>query len=145
MRRTRRSQPIVLSQERNKGNSMKGLFNLFKRKPKESAEANRKLLEGGLVFEHGKSHYLAHRDQEAVNCFDKAIECGLEDAELFETRGSCLQSLEWHLDAIDDFTRAISLEPDDCNLYFQRAISKTASGDQLGFEADIQQAICLSK
>jgi tetratricopeptide (TPR) repeat protein len=90
-------------------------------------------------------HFSARRDQEAVDCFDKALECGIEDAELFGLRGSCLQSLEWHLDAIDDFTRAISLEPDDCNLYFQRAMSKTATGDQLGFQADIQQAIRLSK
>jgi hypothetical protein len=37
------------------------------------------------------------------------------------------------------------LAPDDCNLYFQRAMSKNSTGDQSGFEADMEQAIRLSK
>jgi len=115
------------------------------RETADEARKARKWLEGYHAFEDGKGHYSARRDQEAVDCFDKAIECGLEDADVFALRGSCLQSLEWNLDAIDDFTRAISLQPDDCNLYFQRAMSKTATGDQSGFEADMQQAILLSK
>ena len=69
----------------------------------------------------------------------------IEQADLFSCRGSCLQSLEWHLDAIDDFTKAISLEPENCNFYFQRAMSKIACGDQQGFLVDIKEAIRLSR
>jgi Flp pilus assembly protein TadD len=123
---------------------MKNLFSFFKRKSKNVAEADRGSLAGYRAFENGKSHFSARNDQAAVDCFDKAIECGFANSELFGLRGSCLQSLDWHLDAIDDFTRAIALDTDDCNNYFQRAMSKSATGDQAGLEADIEHAIRLS-
>ena len=123
---------------------MKNLFGLFKRKSKEVEEAERVSMAGLRSFQNGKSHFAARNEQTAVNCFDTAVDFGYSNAELFSLRGSCLQTLEWHLDAIDDFTRAIALAPDDCNNYFSRAMSKTAAGDQVGFEADIQQAIRLS-
>jgi tetratricopeptide (TPR) repeat protein len=126
-------------------NPLNSLFNLFRRKPSVSKEANERWHRGYHAFEAGKKHFAKRRDQEAVDCFDTAVECGFEDAALFGLRGSCLQSLEWHIDAIDDFTKAISLETQDCNLYFQRAMSKSSIGDQQGFLADIQDAIRLAR
>lgn len=123
---------------------MKNLFNVFKKKSKKVEEAERGSMVGLRAFEDGKSHFAVRNEQAAVNCFDTAVEFGYTTAELFGLRGSCLQTLEWHLDAIDDFTRAIALDPDDCNNYFQRAMSKSAAGDQAGFEADIQHAIRFS-
>ena len=121
------------------------LLDLFRKKPSVSAEANERWLHGHRAFEAGKKHFAARREQEAVGCFDAALEYGFETAALFSLRGTCLQSLGWHLDAIDDFTKAISTEPQDCNLYFQRAMSKSSTGDEQGFIADIQDAIRLSK
>lgn len=126
-------------------NPLSSLLNLFRKKPSVSTEANERWLQAHHAFEVGKKHFADRRDQEAVDCFDKAVECGFEDVALFGLRGSCLQSLKWHIDAIYDFTKAISLEPQDCNLYFQRAMSKSSTGDQQGFLADIQDAIRLSK
>ena len=86
-------------------------------------------------------HYGEKRTQDALNCFDSAVACGYEDATLFSSRGSCLQTLKWHLDAIDDFNRAIALEPKDSNGYFMRSISKSATGDLHGSVSDLQEAI----
>jgi hypothetical protein len=131
-------------------NPLNSLVNLFRKTPSVSTEANERWLRGYHAFEAGKKHFAARRDQEAVDCFDTAEECGSEECDfvdepLFSLRGSCLQSLEWHLDAIDDFTKAISFAPQDCNLYFQRAVSKEATGDQQGHLADIQDAIRLAE
>jgi hypothetical protein len=49
------------------------------------------------------------------------------------------------LDAIDDFTKAISLEPEDCNNYFERSNCKGAVCDFEGAIADLEEAIRLSK
>ena len=56
-----------------------------------------------------------------------------------------MQGLDFHDEAIDDFDIAITLEPDDCNLFFCRAISKRESGDYDGSIADFKKSITLSK
>lgn len=121
------------------------LVKLFGPETTEKSEADQRWLRGYKAIESGKIHFLNRRAQEALECFDVAIECESEGDDVYEMRGSCLQSLEWHLDAIDDFTTAISRRPDDSNLFFQRAMSMTAIGDGNGFEADINEAIRLSK
>ena len=130
---------------RSKMNPLNTLLNLFRKKPSVSTEADKRWLRGYNAFEAGKKHFSERRDQDAVDCFDTAVECSFEDVALFSLRGTCLRNLEWHLDAIDDFTKAISLETQDCNLYFQRAMSKSSIGDQQGFLADIQEAIRLAR
>ena len=105
-----------------------------------------KWMQGYVAFKEGEKHYLEKRSLEAVECFDKAIECGFEqETSIYFMRGSCLQELDWNLDAIDDFSKAISLEPQDCNNYFMRALSKGATGDSAGCIADLQEAIRMSK
>ncbi len=47
-------------------------------------------------------------------------------------------------DAIEDFGKAISAYPSDCNLYFSRSISKSAILDFNGEIDDIERAISLS-
>lgn len=59
----------------------------------------------------------------ALEYYDYAIEKNITDERAFSLRGFCLQSLGFILDAIDDFTKAIALAPDDCNLYFGRGNS----------------------
>ena len=82
-------------------NPLSSLLNLFRKKPSASTEANERWLQGYHAFEAGKKHFAERRDQEALDCFDTAVECGFEDETLFSSRGSCLKALEWHLDAID--------------------------------------------
>ena len=87
----------------------------------------------------------AGRIQDALDCFDKAIAFGFEDGGIYGLRGSCLQVLKFDLDAIDDYNKAILIEPADCNLYFMRSVSKGETGDLRGRVADIQEAIHIAK
>jgi len=57
----------------------------------------------------------------------------------------CLQALGFHLDAIDDFDKAIDMDPDDCNLYFMRAMSMRGAGRYEDADEDFRRAIALSK
>ncbi|MFH1769230.1 MAG: tetratricopeptide repeat protein [Parcubacteria group bacterium] len=83
--------------------------------------------------------------QEALDCFDKAIDCGyVDDADVYAMRGGCLQSLNFDLDAIDDFDKAIALEPEDSNTFFQRSLSKCSTRDSHGCVSDLQEAIRLA-
>lgn len=124
---------------------MKSFLNFFKSESKELPETRQKWIKGHRAFERGKFHLIAHHDQEALDCFDEAVNCGFENAEVFGLRGCCLESLEWELDAIEDFTKAISFDQEDCNLYFQRSIAKLSVGDKIGSDADLHEAIRLSR
>ncbi|HEY1717321.1 MAG TPA: hypothetical protein VGH42_03400 [Verrucomicrobiae bacterium] len=126
-------------------NPLSNFLNFFRKKPSVSTEADDKWLQGYDALVAGKKHLAEGRHQAALDYFDTAVECGFDDGEMFGSRAPCLQSLEWHLDAIDDFTKAIRREPEDSNLYFQRSISKRAVGDQQGGLADMQDAIRIAK
>lgn len=133
-------------------NRFTNILNFFKQKDNGPTEGNQKWVEGYKAFERGKQHYLAGQEthsiaaqiQNALNCFDYAIASGFEDGGIYGTRGSCLQLLDFHLDAIDDFNKAIPLEPDDSNLYYMRSVSKGATGDLRGRVSDLQEAIRLA-
>ena len=85
------------------------------------------------------------RHEEALRCFDRAFELGLKSKGLFLSRAACLEALDWKLDAIDDFGKAIELDPSDCNVWFQRSIVKNACGDNDGAVSDCTEAIRLSR
>lgn len=140
-------------------NPLSAIFNLFKKS--EPSEDDKKWLDGYHAFQKGKELY--HRNlrdrrdgsttgwaptkeqvQEALDCFDKAIELNFRDSWVYGLRAGCLQFLDFHLDAIDDLTKAITLEPNDCALYYQRSVSRMATGDLLGRVSDLQAAIRLA-
>jgi tetratricopeptide (TPR) repeat protein len=101
-------------------------------------------LDGFTAFERAKELYLRNEAQQALRYFDTAIDSGFDGSEIYVMRGGCLQSLGFDLDAIDDFTKAIELDPEDSNTYFQRSISKGAVGDLNGRVKDLNEAIRLS-
>lgn len=118
------------------------ILNLFKKADAESSGTNQRWLDGYHAFEKGKR--LFHEGgqlQGALACFDEAIGLGCEDAEILGMRGSCLQSLNFDLDAIDDFDKAIALNPEDTHLYFMRSVSKGGVGDLQGRVTDLQETI----
>ncbi len=103
--------------------------------------------ESGIdAFQKGKKHYLKKQNEEALPYFDEAIACGsYEEGDVYELRGSCLQTLGYNLEAIDDLNKAVLLQPHNCNLYYMRSVSKRATGDFDGAFQDHQGAIRLSK
>lgn len=125
-------------------NPLYGLRNLFKQNTQASPEAQR-WLEGFRAFEKGQNHFRNKDEQKALECFDRAIESGFEDADIYDLRAVCLQALGFHLDAIDDFDKAISLAPEEAPLYYMRSFSRSAIGDYTGCVSDLQEAIRLSE
>ena len=100
---------------------------------------------GVEAFRKGEDFLSKKRMQEALECFDEAIDCGyVDNADVYAMRGSCLQSLGYDLDAIDDFDRAIVLQPENSLTFYQRSLSKTAAGDLRGCVSDLQAAIRLA-
>ena len=120
------------------------IANFFKKPATEPTENDHLLRERYKSFERGQDLYFQNDVQQALRCFDTAIDSGFEDADAYGMRGECLQSLKFHLDAIDDFTKAIELDPEDSNTYFQRSISKGAVGDLHGCVDDLNEAIRLA-
>jgi tetratricopeptide (TPR) repeat protein len=116
-----------------------------KRKPDTGLTENERLWQKGYeALERGKQLYLQNEVQQALHYFDTAIDSGFEGADVYGMRGGCLQALQYDLEAIDDFTKSIGLEPGDSNTYYQRSISKGAVGDLHGRVEDLNEAIRLA-
>jgi tetratricopeptide (TPR) repeat protein len=121
-------------------NPFTSILNLFK--PTEPSESHKRWLEGSAAYERGEALLQARQNQEALVFLDTAISCGYDAyGRAYSMRGLCLQELDFQLDAIDDFTKAIAFEPENSNLYFMRSVSKGASGDFRGCAADLEEAI----
>jgi tetratricopeptide (TPR) repeat protein len=119
-------------------------FGIGAKQQREDAQINRLWLEGHKAFCLAKDFYDKRQLEEAINCFDLALEYGYDDnVDLYFMRGWCLQNTGYDLDAIDDFDKAIALEAEDGNYLFLRSISKWSSGDLLGRIADLKEAIRL--
>jgi tetratricopeptide (TPR) repeat protein len=85
------------------------------------------------------------KEAEALEGFDEAINCGyVDNGDVYIDRGICLQSLNYDLDAIDDFDRAIALQPENSLTFYMRSISKRSTGDFRGCVSDLQEAIRLA-
>lgn len=120
------------------------IANFFKKPANEPTESNRLWREGYKAFERGKELYFQNEVQQALRYFDTAIDSGFEGSDVYGLRAGCLQKLRFDLDAIDDFTKAIELDPEDSNNYFMRSISKGAVGDLHGCVDDLSEAIRLA-
>ena len=121
-------------------NPFTSILNLFK--PTEPSESHKRWLEGSAAYERGEALLQARQNQEALVFLDTAIKFGYDaDGQAYVLRGICLQELEFQLDAIEDFDKAIAANPTDSNLYFMRSVSKLAIGDFQGEVADLEEAI----
>ena len=117
----------------------------------EEKKQSKKKLEGLMAFEKGQEYFFNQQMNEALVLFDRAIECGFVEnytydaGKLYEYRGGCLDGLEFHYDAIDDYDKSILLDPYDCNKYLLRSVTKGWIMDYEGEIADLKKAIEVSK
>ena len=91
------------------------------------------------------NYKLRENEEEAIQYFDKAIEKGYIESDVFTFRAMCLDRLGYYFDAIDDYNKSINLDPQKANIYAARAIIKCSISDYEGSESDIHIAIQLSK
>ena len=109
---------------------MKWFSNLFKKKSSEYYSDQSDLeWDAFICYARGEKHFLESEFEEALSFFDSALEKGFEKKDIFEFRGMCLQSLGYEFDAVEDFNKAIEFSPDNCHLYYNRALSKDAIFD----------------
>jgi tetratricopeptide (TPR) repeat protein len=118
---------------------------------KEKTELTNRCETFGLFQQAKECYFKRQRVQEALVYFNRAFENGFinyfpgEAANFYEFRGICLQELDYDLDAINDFDKAIILSPNDCNKYFLREVSKNKILDIEGAMTDLEKAIELFK
>ena len=99
------------------------LFDFLFKKDKSTDKTRKESFHSGNEILAKAHRYLEKNEfSEALPLLDKAIELG--QSEGYYDRGLCLQALGFNLDSIDDFTKAIAMTPNDCNLYFCRGNSK---------------------
>jgi tetratricopeptide (TPR) repeat protein len=96
--------------------------------------------EGLVNLEKGKQLYLSNQIKDAIFYLDSAINSGF-DTDAYEVRGNCLQRLDYHYNAIDDFDKAIEINPLKFSSYYSRAKSKKAILDFTGQIEDLHNAI----
>ena len=93
-----------------------------------------------LSLNKGKKLYLSDRFSEALLYFDNAIDSGSE-VNVFKIRAKCLQKLNKHSQAIEDFDKLIEDNPLEFSNYYRRAISKKAIADLPGQIEDLTSCI----
>jgi tetratricopeptide (TPR) repeat protein len=124
---------------------MNWFTNLFKKKKSEKTIYNDDLEWDIFIhFGRGKKYFLEEKWAEALYHLDEALGLGYKKNDIHEIRGYCLQALEYPFDAIEDFNKSILFYPNDCNLYFTRAILKKEIFDYEGEINDLEKAIELS-
>ena len=95
----------------------------------------------------GTPQHIENQKKEALKLFDKAIEKGYNNAEVFTLRGSCLNDLGYYFEAINDYDKAIERSPKQgiASNYHMRSLIKDTVLDFQGSLTDIEKAIQLSK
>jgi tetratricopeptide (TPR) repeat protein len=124
------------------------LTSLFSSKSRIDQPKQSNFMDGWSAYQRGKELLLIkekakENNEEALLLFDKAIECGINDA--FFERAFCLQGLDYHYDAVEDFNQAILNVKEDANLYFSRGHSKKIIADYEGAISDLKKAVELSE
>jgi tetratricopeptide (TPR) repeat protein len=96
--------------------------------------------DGSLHLEKGRQFYLSNRFQDALLHLNCAINSGFDQG-VYALRGTCLQKLDYHYNAIEDFDKAIETDPLEFSIYYNRAVSKRAILDFTGHIEDLHNAI----
>lgn len=98
----------------------------------------------------GEWFYSSNRFDEALKEFDSIEQLNsrlvkpLDMGTVYGLRGSCLQSLGWHLDAIEDFGRAIGLNASEPDNFFMRGVSHQSIGELSEAVHDFERVIALA-
>lgn len=79
--------------------------------------------------------------EKALIQFNVLIEQTNDDPDLFSYRGAVLLNLKRKQEALNDFNKSVSLQPDYSYRYSSRAFAKDAMGDLTGAIADYEKAI----
>lgn len=80
----------------------------------------------------------------AIDEIDRLFKIYGEKPELYDIRAMSLESLGFYLDAIDDYTKYLSHDPNCANVYFLRGSAKQQVGQYPESKSDFEKAIKLN-
>ncbi|MDR2205125.1 MAG: tetratricopeptide repeat protein [Flavobacteriaceae bacterium] len=79
-------------------------------------------------FNKGSEHFSKGEYQEAIECYDKAIDINPDYAEAYNNKGSALGILGKYEEAIECYDKAIELKPDNAEAYYNKGITLSYLG-----------------
>ncbi|OXA82108.1 hypothetical protein SAMN05444397_101850 [Flavobacterium aquidurense] len=91
-------------------------------------------------LEKARKFYLANKYEEALVCLSTFSNSDAHP-EAYKLKGDCLQRMDFHYNAIEDFDKAIETNPLEFSNYYSRAVSKKAILDFTGQIEDLHNAI----
>ena len=96
-----------------------GIFSFLFKKKSERTEKQVEITPAKHKLIYGKVFIQRREYENAFSFLDEAINLG--ETEAYLHRGLCHMSLGYNLEAIEDFSNAMIVMPNDCNLFFSRA------------------------
>jgi serine/threonine protein kinase/Flp pilus assembly protein TadD len=90
-----------------------------------------------------EQHLAAGHFAEAIREFDRALEAGSSDADLFRARGLARANLGDNPGAVEDYNRSLALDPGASNIRTRRGWTYVLNPDQLAL-AEFERAIKLN-
>ncbi len=110
----------------------------------EPTVGNNALLVGLDAYQKGFEAYTSKNFSQALHYFNEAIENGYYK-NVYGLRADCYHQSALFKEALKDFNDAISADPNDCNLYFQRSFTEQSLNNKDGAISDLKKAIQLSR
>ena len=93
--------------------------------------------------EHGYRAYQNRQYEEAITCFDGAINRNPNDIEAYKLRGDVKIDIEQYREAIEDFDYVISRDPDMASAYYARGVANYFLYENESAISDFDNAIHL--
>lgn len=94
-------------------------------------------------YQQGESHLMKDRYEEAVAAYDQAIALDQGYAEAWSRRGLTLALLGKANESEDSFSQAISLAPEDAEIYYNQAHARNQTGNRAGALASLDRAVSI--
>ena len=95
----------------------------------------------GILFKRGKSLAEQKDFQPAIRDFDEALKAGENTIALFQERARAYLALGNRKSALDNIAKAIALEPNNSDLYYNSGLIKEENGEFESAKSDYDKAI----
>ncbi|MBL7876567.1 MAG: hypothetical protein JNL53_12955 [Cyclobacteriaceae bacterium] len=105
---------------------------------------NIRLLESEDWLLKGEKLIIQNKLNEALDCFDISLKFNQHNTSCLIERGKVLQDLDFHKDAIKDFSKVIDERPNDFSIIYLRGCSYMKIWELKNAENDFNKAIQLS-